>query len=287
MTASKRALRRRLFTGVVLLSAFLGAAYFVLHRTAAPVGVVHLPGVEISSVLSRQDFKRNNWVPEGQFNVTESGLILLLSRSNIFNVITAEPILEEPRSDITSFCTVSDGIVAVCGDSLCAYDSGRLLTVATLPSARMSVASSGEQDGFYLYQNLPDGSDVYSFSSGAGYVKLFHISAPVSALTGSGGRVYLATPGRILTWKSGELPYVIFDVGKSVLVESLAFDPDNGILYFSSGEGVFALANGRVLVVLAGATGEIQFSHQVLFIRDRVQESLLAASGVSQAVVRR
>ncbi len=92
-----------------------------------------------------------------------------------------------------------------------------------------------------------------------------------------------------MTWRSGEEMTAIIDMSKALGVSaapitSLAIDPKTGVLFFACGEGVYALSGGNVILLLAGATGDLQFAQDRLFIKDRVQRAILQVDGAVKAV---
>ena len=204
-----------------------------------------------------------------------------------------------PRDAFTTFCrnkpssrsatgssairSVGDGIVAISGSWLCSFDAGRLTHEVQLPAAEMSLASSGEPDSFYVY----GAGDVYEFRSGGSYRKLVHSDRPILALVGHKKRIFFSVWDKVVTWRPGEeQPSVILDTKLGVPITSLALDPETGVLYFSAGEGVLALAEDEVVMVLAGVTGDLLFQGNLLLVKDQRQRSILAVSGTSQAVRR-
>lgn len=256
-----------------------------VHVDANPVALV-LPGAKMSTVLSAADARSRRWSLSDAFDVTPSGLILVQSGRAIFNAVTGEPILREQHLDLADFVALGDGIVSVCGGSLCAYSAeGSLEPVMKLPAERMFLGSAGQPDEFYCYHNSSAGADVYLIRGGGAYLKLFHVEGPIFAIAGVVGRVFLAVSNKIVTWKPGEDPSVVVDLKQEAPVTSLAIDSSTGLLFFSVGEGVFAFAEKRVSPVLIGVTGDLRFSNGVLFVKDRTQRAILAVSGMSQAVV--
>jgi hypothetical protein len=128
----------------------------------------------------------------------------------------------------------------------------------------MSIASSGAPDSVYVYRR----GDIYIFCAGGSYQKLVHVDRPVLAIVGHNERIYFSMWDKIITWKLGEAePSVILNTKLNVPITSLAIDPDSGVLYFASGEGVFALAENEVVMVMARVTGDLLFADRLSFQR--------------------
>ena len=261
---------------------FLSHALVKRGSAAAPVSIA-LRGVTLSPVVSPRQVASLGWELSGKFDVTGAGVLLLQSKGSIYNVLSEQTLLTRSDGDLRDFASVGDGIVAISGSWLCSFDDGRLTREVQLPAVEMSLASSGEPDSFYVY----GAGDVYQFSSGGSYRKLIHTDKPILALTGHGKRIYFSIWDKIVTWKPGEeQPSVILDTKLGVPITSLALDPETGVLYFSAGEGVLALAEDEVVMVLAGMTGDLLFEGRLLFVKDQSQRSIVAVSGASEAVKR-
>jgi len=262
------------------------AAFLVISVKTAPniAAAITLRGVKMAAILSPSDFGTRGWNADGGFDVTASGVVLLQTGGMIVNAVTGASVMQRPRADLWSFTTVRDGLVAVCGQYLCTYDGGTLTPALRLPVPRMTVTRAAIGDTVYLTANTKAGADIYELFPGGSYSKLAHLDQPVFAVAGTEDRVLIASGTSILTCAPGEDPAVIAPLGPGP-VTSLAVDPKTGLVMFSTGEGVFALVNGKVIAVIFGMTGQLHFSGQVLLIEDRIQHTLVAVSGIYEAVL--
>ena len=261
------------------------AVFLVISVKTAPniAAAITLRGVKIAAILSPSDFGARGWNADGGFDVTASGVVLLQTGGMIVNAVTGASVLQRPRSDLWSFTTVGEGLVAVCGQYLCTYDGETLTPALRLPVPRMTVSRAVTGDTVYLTANSEAGADIYELHPGGSYIKLAHLNEPVFAVAGTEDRVLIASGTSILTCAPGEDPAVIAPLGPGP-VTSLAVDPKTGLVMFSAGEGVFALVNGKVIAVIFGMTGQLRFAGRVLLIEDRIQHTLVAVSGVHEAV---
>jgi hypothetical protein len=275
----------RLFATAFVL---LAVGTFFLSRTlvrrgaAEPVSIV-LQGVTLSPIVSPRQVSSLGWDLSGKFDVTSAGVLLLQSKGRIYNVMSEQALLTHRDGELRDFTSVGGGIVAISGSWLCSFDNGQLTREVQLPTAEMSLASSSEPDSFYVY----GAGDIYQFRSGGSYRKIVHADRPILALAGYNKRIFFSIWDKVVTWKPGEeQPSVILDAKLGMPITSLALDPQTGVLYFSAGEGVLALAEDEVVMVLAGVTGDLLFEGNLLLVKDQSQRSILAVSGASQAVKR-
>ncbi len=292
---------KRWMVGLLLCGGVVGGALYWLRvpgglglggggDSSLPVAV-KFGKVELAAVLTASEADRYGWKLDGDFQVTPEGRILLQSGGSIWNVLDGKPILTKPRDDLSGFCTVGEGLVAVCGSFLCSYDPerGELESAVQLPSDRVRIAGAGDDQSLYLYDTKDGQGDIYQFTAGGSVTKLVHTERPVLAVTGTGGRLFFSVRDRVMTWRPGEEMTAIVDMGKalgspSAPITSLTIDPKTGVLFFACGEGVYALSGGNAILLLAGATGDLQFAQNRLFIKDRVQRAILEVQGAVEAV---
>lgn len=251
---------------------------------ASPIAI-HATGTRISVVASRADVRRNGWQLGGRFDVTSEGLVLLESDGAIINVLAESAVLATTRDDLTDFGAVGAGLVAVCGEFVCAYEDHALIPAVRLPQPGMRLSGSVDGASFLVFSSGPEGGDIFRFDAGGGYQKLVHLSQAISDVIAAGDRVFFAASPRILTWAPGEEVATIASFDDGAPISSLAFDPRSGFLFFAAGEGVFAVAEGDIIPLLGGVTGDLKFSHEVLFVKDLGQSSILAVAGAPQAVL--
>jgi hypothetical protein len=288
---------KKVFLVLVFPALLVAATYWLFWGNAAPAVAMAIDGVQMREVVSARNVIWRGWDLHGAFHVTDHGLILVESGDSIFDAVTGKSVLKQTYGDLRDFCTLGEGMVAIRGQHLCAFDNEELIPVLHLESSRMMLASAGIADGFYVYERGAGKGDIYSFRAGQKYQKLVHLDEPVFAVTGVKGRLFFSTWNKIITWSEDEQPSVILDLQaalpptqdkptKTAPVTSLAVDPESGVLYFSSGEGVFALVRDKVVLVVLGATGDLAFSRNVLFVKDSLQRCVLAFTGTSEAARR-
>ena len=286
-------LKEMIIIFLILMVANMIYSFFVHKRQKQgnPVALI-FGDYKMGAIVNADQIKELGWSMNGDFQVSDGGFILLQTKDSIVNLIDGEPILSEPRSDLRSFCVVGEGVVAACGKWLCGYDSnaGSLQSIVELPSEKIMLAKSGDPFSFYLYENTDQGGDIYKYSAGGSYSKLLHTERPILAITGYQGRIFFSVWDKIFTWKRGVQVVKILDLAEALNqnssspITSLAIDPTTGYLFFSSGEGVYCLANGNPFLLLAGISGDLQFSMGRLFIKDRVQKAILEMDGISKIV---
>jgi hypothetical protein len=270
-----------LFVGVAL-GCFIVSCSCV-GRYADKLVAITLRGVLFKPLVLPHDIRRLRWHLDGKFEVSRGGALLLLSKGQIYNVLSEAPLLRKRQGKLCDFCAFGDGIVAVSDNSLCSIGEGELKPEVQLPESGMSIASCSTGDRVFLFK----GGQIYVFRAGGSYVKLLHADKPVLAVTGDGERIYFSIWDKILTWTSGEKePTIILDSKLNKAIISLALDPHSGILYFGTGEGIWALAEGEAIMLLSGVTGDLVFDRTLLFVKDRSQRSILAVQGASPAVKR-
>lgn len=286
----KRTLVVLLVIAAIAVGGFFAWKWYSGLKSFEQPAVFAFGDIEFGYIVSGEEVSQLGWDLYGQLEITDDGLILLQSDGMIVNVISGEPVLNEKRNDLRDFCVVGEGIVAVCGEWLCAYEDGVLEPSVKLPSDRMHVAGAGVSDAFYVYENTDNGADIYSYVAGGSYGKLVHVEQPILAITGSEGRLFFSVAAKIYTWKQGEEVSTVMDLGEALSeqspppITSLAVDPDSGYLFFASGENVFALVKGNPILLMAGVTGDLQFSHELLFVKDRVQKAIFEVRGIPAAL---
>lgn len=271
--------------GALLLLVLLGgAALWYTRRPAPPASdavVVARRGVTMRQVLSAADAQARGWDLTGPFHVTAGARALLRSGNNLIDVVSGSPLLAAPHPGLHDFCALGPGLVALSGATLLAYDGQAFQPVLRLPWADMHLVCGS--DVIYAYGSGGIGGDVFALYPGGTGRKLVHVPEPILALAAAQDqRLYFSIWERIFTWAPGGQPALVMRVAEGAPITSLAFDDATGQLYFAAGEGVFELVDGAPELLVAGATGDLEFFDDTLFVKDRRERAILALSDLAR-----
>ena len=181
---------------------------------------------------------------------------------------------------ISDVATVDGEILAVGGSQLVfASATGKQAGSVKLPATGMRLAAADGDRAVYLYGGAKGA--VYRYGAGGAYVDLFRVDEPITALAVSGERVVFAVGGDLFTWKAGEDAVLVARLPDGI-VSSLAIDGRAGIVYGSTADIVFAVADGNIVPLIEGVGGDLTVIEGKLTVLLGTRRALLRISGMEK-----
>ena len=231
-------------------------------------------------LLSTEIVKTHQLSLSGCFDLSPDGAILLQSWDNIFDLAGKNALLKQENSGLEYFSFTKQGaLLTISHQMLGYYKDGELVERVKLPTAGMKLASAGE-DLLYLYGgNISPNTNIYIYCKGGGYKKFLEAPEKVLSLTTAGDKIFFSIRNDIYTAKLGEkLSLICLMPGPSV--QSLAYDPASGILYFSAGEAVYSLKQGKAYLVSEHLGEDLRFYQGSLYVLSPKYGTLFRLAGL-------
>jgi hypothetical protein len=268
------------------LSAALAALLIVLalFPSRGAAGEVYLwRDADLTHLLTPSEAARLPMGLTPQFEIADDRSVILLTRDGgLFDLRKRVPLPSQAPLRIDAF-TISAGlIVAVRGDVLGWYESGKVQDRLRLPGKGLRVAS-GPGQRLYLWGPRPSGgSTVRLLESGRASTLIEVPKGRISALTAIGERLFYAVDSAIYTVAKGERAGLLFVASGEGTIRSLAADPYAGMLYFSSGREVYAMRAGTAVSILRGVEGYLRCSGKALYALDPKAGRMIRVTGLER-----
>lgn len=219
-----------------------------------------------------------------QFEVPEGGLPVLLTREgNLYDLEKRSYCPHTKPLNITSFTISSSLFVVIRKDMLGWYEHGVVKERVKLPQTGLKVAA-GPKQRIYVYGDRGAGSMIYLLEDGH-EIPLIEVSrGRISAFTAIGERIFYSVGNVIYTVAKGERPGLLFVAEGENLIRSLAIDPKIGVLYFSTGNAIYAMRAGIALSVLKGMESYLRYSGNALYALDPKAGRLIKITGLEKLI---
>jgi hypothetical protein len=264
---------------LLLLSSVLVPQAFA---TEAPVVAAAWEDATLVHLLSPSLAESVGLKPLTEFEVVDGlQVILLTSDGNLFDLTRRLPLPAKTPLQVTSFAVSEGLLVAVRNGRLGWYEDGEIRERIELPSKGMRVVA-GKKQRLYLYGPRERGSVVYLLEEGKVLPLLETPQGTISAFTAIGERVFFAIDNAIYTAARGDRPGLLFIATGEQSIRSLAADPVAGLLYFSTGDTVYAMRAGVAISVLRGLAGVLRYSGNALFVLDPDRKRLVKVLGLEK-----
>jgi hypothetical protein len=166
------------------------------------------------------------------------------------------------RPGITSLAVTPDNMLMVIrNNELCYVDStGNLAVLFGLPETGMGIAAG--KYVMYIYGRESNGGKaIYVLEPGAAYVKLIEVSDPVFAVAEYESELFFSNKNAVfsLNLATREIrPMAVISEGETV--KSIAVNPSNGRLFFSSDNNVYTIKNDSLIVVSNDFGGTLKYN---------------------------
>jgi hypothetical protein len=180
-----------------------------------------------------------------------------------------------------SFAFTPDSILLVTrGNQLCYLDSlGNLTAMFTLPSRGMGIARGAHV--MYLYTRFGSKCALYLLAPGGKYSKILEVPKPIAAVTEYLDDQWFCTENGVFRYNSvrKELKTVAVLADGSTIT-SLAIDPQNGRVYFSTNRKVYTVGEGSIRLITDQMGGNLMV-RDGLILFDPAQKIMLRVKGIT------
>lgn len=238
------------------------------------------PSVKFSVLLSPEIVKTHQLSLSGCFDLSPDGAILLQSWDNIFDLAGKNTLLKQENSGLEYFSFTKQGaLLTISHQMLGYYKDGKLVERVKLPTTGMKLAPGGE-DLLYLYGgNISPNTNIYIYGKGGGYKKFLEAPEKVLSLTTAGDKIFFSICNAIYTAKLGEKLSLICLMPGPV-IQSLAYDPASQVLYFSAGEAVYSLKQGKAYLLSEHLGEDLRFYQGSLYVLSPKYGTLFRLTGL-------
>jgi hypothetical protein len=164
----------------------------------------------------------------------------------------AIPIGKRSKQNISGFAYTSEGLLlAIMDRDLCYINSeGNWQRLFTLPSPGMSIASG--KDVIYMYENEENTGKYHAYvlAKEGRYKNLFVSPRPIKGVCELVDSIYVAIENGIYSYspQKNKLNLVVA-LEKGLSITSLAADPVNEILYFSTQSSIYAHKKNSLVIL--------------------------------------
>lgn len=248
-------------------------------RTLAGINVTHLvmPGHLEDLALAPAP---------GQFDVTSTGNVLLLSEGRIYEIestpqsVVAD-FLSGATGKIASFALDrSDTVLTITGRYFGQIEADGLPSQAfPLPSTDMQVVASVARGNVYLFGGRGSSAQrLYVLGSSGRIEILAELPDPIVAVADSAEAVYVATREAIyrLTSKTAAVRVQIDTAELGGPLVSIAATADDKNLFFATAGQVFTMRGDAAVTIVSNAGGAIRWRDDRLFVWDGQRQLVLA-----------
>lgn len=191
--------------------------------------------------------------------------LIVLSTQNQFYLLGwggMAPMGNETISGINSFAFTPDSVLMVIrGNELCCPDSaGNLSALFKLPHNNMGISSGKYTMYIYDRDNTNDKNIIYALTGGGRYSKLLDVPSPISSVIEIDNCILFSTRNAVIKYdlQSKEMKTIaILPEGNKV--RSLAVNPSNNRIFFSTDQKVFAINDSMAVMITDKIGGTIRY----------------------------
>lgn len=215
--------------------------------------------------------------------------LIVLSTQNQFYLLGwggMAPMGNETISGINSFAFTPDSVLMVIrGNELCCPDSaGNLSALFKLPHNNMGISSGKYTMYIYDRDNTNDKNIIYALTGGGRYSKLLDVPSPISSVIEIDNCILFSTRNAVIKYdlQSKEMKTIaILPEGNKV--RSLAVNPSNNRIFFSTDQKVFAINDSMAVMITDKIGGTIRYLNG-LIVFDPESQLLIRFVGVEDAI---
>jgi len=198
------------------------------------------------------------------------------------------PVGQKVQGLIRSFTYTTDSLLMFIQDNrLCGFDKvGNVITLYNIPSS-MNKMTRGKY-GIYFYSNDKNSVDypVLFITKGGGYKKMFSLPTPIESIVENGTTLYIASKNAVFTFDIVTQKLAVFTslTGNNPLIKSIAINPKNQQVFFSTDSLVFAFNNNKITIVSGIMGGLISYFSDGIIIFDTKQPLMIRMTAISETV---
>lgn len=190
------------------------------------------------------------------------------------------------NANINSFSYTSNGLLmAVRKNDLCFLNGkGVLEKIIELPTENMTIMQGNDVMYLMDQHRNDDKYRLYAFAKGGKYKELLISPKPVAAVIEKFDSIYLAVESSIYSYSpTSEKLNLVFALDKEFKIQSLAADPNNDILYFSTAQSIYAYQSGKIAIISDELGGQLVFFGNGLVILSPETKDILRIVNISES----
>jgi hypothetical protein len=250
------------------------------HSGRAEIDEQTPPKIVLTVFITPDYVKKYQLKLNGEFAVSPEGRIILQSGPNMYDLNNQKFMLASFKEDIDGFCFTEDGgLLTVSNAKLGYYHEGRIEEISDLPETKMSITGGGGDKVYLFGVTGESGKDLYLFRKGNGYLKVCSMPDKISAVAAFGDTVFFCTENII--WEivfGGDFKLLCGMPGEGVT--SMAYDPVEGVLYFSSGGALYRWRENSVELISKRLGGNLLYHGDSLYVLKPEEGLLTCISGL-------
>lgn len=245
--------------------------------TASGSQLVASPGLRVIRVLGPATARLRKVRPGLGLSGTLAKGILITSGSRLYEVRRGAWIGEWDRHPLVGLALLGDEVLVIRRRQLLSLRGDRFVPLAELPEPGMRLVAAGDADALYAFGGGAGGRSIYRISRLGEVERLVRADVAVTALAEAGGEVLFALGPEIYLLSRRGSPALLYRGAEPVL--ALELDPDQGIPFFATPSGVFALSGIQPIALLVGISGILHHDGRHLLVSDPVSRALVAIEG--------
>ena len=215
--------------------------------------------------------------------------LIVLSTQNQFYLLGwggMAPMGNETISGINSFAFTPDSVLMVIrGNELCCPDSaGNLSALFKLPHNNMGISSGKYTMYIYDRDNTNDKNIIYALSGGGRYFKLLDLPSPISSVIEIDNYILFSTRNAVIKYdlQSRDMKAIAM-LPDGDKVRSLAVNPSDNTIFFSTDQKVFTIKDSTVVMITDKIGGTLRYLNG-LIVFDPESQLLIRFIGVEDAI---
>jgi hypothetical protein len=218
--------------------------------------------------------------PDSLVTLSNGNQFLLLGWGGIV------PFGSKANSNINSFSYTTDGLLmAVRKNDLCFLNGdGILEKIIGLPTENMTIMQG--KDVMYLMDQQRNDNKyrLYAFAKGGKYKELLISPKPITAVVEKYDSIYLAVESGIYSYSpTSDQLNLVLALGQEFKIQSLAVDPNNDILYFSTTHSIYAYQSGKITMISEELGGQLAFFGNGLIIFSPETKDILRIVNINES----
>lgn len=217
------------------------------------------------------------------FDVDPGGAVLVLTRDNIYDAGSGDPLFGEPLKDPGWLAFSGGKLQFLSNGALFVVDGGILRKLLDVPLKSRVFVPDGERT--YIGGITAAGKPVlFLYKEGLGHKALLELDAPIDAMAMARGKLFFSVGPRIYVLGEGGPARLFAHLPGFSHIPSIAVDDRNGLLYFSDGDNIYAVRGGDFVVVRRGVGGMLRCREADLYVLSWREHALFRFRGLSDAL---
>lgn len=225
----------------------------------------------------------------GNIDLTANHLILLSSADQFYLLGWGGmvPFGKPVKGEISSFAFTHDStLMTIREDELCYFDpEGRLSLLYKLPDKGMGISPGTHLMYIYDRNRKKEKKAVYAIAQGARYTKLLDMPSAINAVIETRKALIIASGSSLFEFNLPEKRLTaITTMPEGREIESVAADTSAGRIYFSAGNKIYSLKDGRADLISDDLGGILRYHGNGLIVFNPQKKILTRIVGIERSI---